>query len=89
VLHQYKCGCFNSLAVVSASFAFADLRAPETFSSIANPAERSRALFRRARASASASVSLPSGHDRPLQGNASSHSPLVKGATAARRACAA
>jgi hypothetical protein len=46
-LHQYEYRLLiGLLAVASAPFASAqDLRAPETFSSIANPAERSRALF--------------------------------------------
>ncbi len=82
------------LAAASASVAFAqDLRAPETFSSIANPAERSRALFTEAGRVLQhpRCLNCHPVSDRPLQGNDSHpHSPLVvrgaddKGATGMR-----
>jgi len=82
------------LAVTSASFAFAqDLRAPEAFSSITNPAERSRALFTEAGRVLQhpRCLNCHPVSDRPLQGNDSHpHSPLVvrgaddKGATGMR-----
>ena len=72
---------FGLLAVASASFAFAqDLRAPETFSSITNTAERSRALFAEAGRVLQHPRCLnchPVG-ERPTQGNdCHPHSPLV------------